>query len=44
MVERQRAILRGEIEPTKYDVAWMQHELIESTFDGARRLELKRLT
>jgi RHS repeat-associated protein len=29
MVERQRAIMRGEIEPTTYDLNWMHHELAE---------------
>jgi hypothetical protein len=29
MVERQRAISRGEIEATQYDTNWMRHELME---------------
>ena len=31
MIERQRAIMQGEIEPTIYDINFMQHELIESS-------------
>jgi RHS repeat-associated protein len=30
MVDRQGAIMRGELEATPYDLNWMQHELMES--------------
>jgi hypothetical protein len=30
MVDRQRAIMAGELEATPYDLNWMRHELMES--------------
>jgi hypothetical protein len=30
MVERQRSILNGVLQPTEYDINWMRHELIEN--------------